>query len=183
VASGWLGAGATIEPGTSIAGPTIIGRRTTLRTGVYIRGDVIVGEGAVSRGELKNSVIMDSAELAHPGYAGDTIIGYKGHFGCQALTANLGLFGGELSVTLPAEGHWASSRVNLGRRKVGLVLGDYSQLGCGTVSDPATFLGPQTHVYPLSRLSSGFYGPNEIIKNKPEACGVLVREAMRLTAQ
>ncbi|OLQ10640.1 hypothetical protein AK812_SmicGene5635 [Symbiodinium microadriaticum] len=59
------------------------------------------------------------------GYAGDSLIGYKGHFGCQALTANLGLFGNQLSVSLPGEeaSHARPVRVRLGRRKVGAILG------------------------------------------------------------
>ncbi len=94
----FLGVGATVEPGVYVAGPAIIGGGTTLRTGAYVRGNVVVGDDAVLRGELKNAVVMNKAELAHPGYCGDSIIGFKGHFGCQALTANLGLFGAELSV-------------------------------------------------------------------------------------
>merc|ERR1712060_124302 len=114
----------------------------------------------------------DHAELCHPSYAGDSIIGHKGHLGCQAVTANLGLFGRELSVVLPTNELSDESltkgnvRYKLGRKKFGVVLGDSSQLGCNTVSDPGTFVGPRTHVYPLTRLASGCYGPDEIIKNK-----------------
>ncbi|CAE7680142.1 unnamed protein product, partial [Symbiodinium microadriaticum] len=172
-----LGPGAVVEPGAFVAGPAMIGAGTVVRSGAYIRGDVLVGEKAVLRGELKNSLVMDKAELAHPGYAGDSLIGYKGHFGCQALTANLGLFGNQLSVSLPGEeaSHARPVRVRLGRRKVGAILGDFAQLGCSSVTDPATFLAPRTVTYTLCRLSSGFYGPDEIIKNKPEEAGALQR--------
>ena len=163
----FLGEGSCVEPGAHVAGPAIIGRRTVLRSGTYIRGDAIVGDDVVLRGELKNTVVMDRAELCHPSYVGDSVIGYHGHFGCQAVTANLGLFAGDITVQLPLE--TGSRRLALRRRKMGIVLGDHSQLGCCAVSDPATFLGPETHVYPLARLASGFYGPEEIIKNKPEA--------------
>mmetsp|Transcript_79163 Transcript_79163/g.177354 ORF Transcript_79163/g.177354 Transcript_79163/m.177354 type:complete len:124 (+) Transcript_79163:393-764(+) len=119
---------------------------------------------------------MDGAELCHPGYAGDSLIGHRGHFGCQAVTANLGLFGGELSVEAPGQ---VRTHLELGRRKLGIVLGDSSQLGCSAVTDPGTFLGPRTHVYPLARLDAGFYGPDEIVKNKPKVSGVLFRESLR----
>ncbi|CAJ1373023.1 unnamed protein product, partial [Effrenium voratum] len=157
-----LGAGSVLEPGAFLAGPAIIGKDTCIRSGAYIRGNVLVGDRVVLRGEVKNAIIMDEAELCHPGYAGDSIIGYKAHFGCQALTANLGLFGSDLRVALEGV------RVNLQRRKMGVILGDFSQLGCSTVTDPATFMARNTHTYPLCRISSGFYGPDEIIKNKPE---------------
>lgn len=175
----WLGEAVVVEPGAHVAGPAIIGRGTTLRCGAYLRGDLVIGDKAVLRGELKNAIVMDRAELAHPGYCGDSIIGHGGHFGCQALTANLGLFGSELSLTLPAEDGCPAVRCRLGRRKVGLVLGDGSQLGCGSVTDPATLIAPRTHAYPLSRLAAGVYGPDEIIKNRVAECGVLVRSPMR----
>ncbi|CAE8593007.1 unnamed protein product [Polarella glacialis] len=174
----WLGEGAVVEPGAFVAGPVVIGRNTVVRSGAYLRGDVLVGDDVVLRGEVKNSVVMDKAELAHPGYAGDSLIGYRGHFGCQAVTANLGLFGAELRLLVPGHCDGEEVLVGLGRVKVGAVLGDGSQLGCSTVTDPATFIGPRTHAYPLSRLSSGFYGPDEIIKNKPEATGTIIREAL-----
>ena len=44
------------------------------------------------------------------------------------------------------------------------VLGDRCQLGCNSVTDPGTFLAPNTHAYPLSRLRAGVYGPGEILK-------------------
>ncbi|OLQ10641.1 hypothetical protein AK812_SmicGene5634 [Symbiodinium microadriaticum] len=62
-----LGPGAVVEPGAFVAGPAMIGAGTVVRSGAYIRGDVLVGEKAVLRGELKNSLVMDKAELAHPG--------------------------------------------------------------------------------------------------------------------
>ncbi|CAJ1326864.1 unnamed protein product [Effrenium voratum] len=167
-----LGAGSVLEPGAFLAGPAIIGKDTCIRSGAYIRGNVLVGDRVVLRGEVKNAIIMDEAELCHPGYAGDSIIGYKAHFGCQALTANLGLFGSDLRVALEGV------RVNLQRRKMGVILGDFSQLGCSTVTDPATFMARNTHTYPLCRISSGFYGPDEIIKNKPEEPVALQRQSM-----
>jgi hypothetical protein len=54
-------------------------------------------------------------------------------------------------------------------------MGDYSQVGCNSVSDPGTFLKPYTISYALSRISKGFYGPNEILKNKPLEHGIIER--------
>lgn len=53
------------------------------------------------RCECKNVVIMDKAEFCHPGYVGDSICGYKSHFGNQATAANLPLLpASTLSVTI-----------------------------------------------------------------------------------
>jgi len=60
-----------------------------------------------------------------------------------------------------------------------VVMGDFSQVGCSSVADPGTFLGPYTISYALSRLTKGFYGPKEILKNKPMEHGVIERAPMR----
>ena len=114
--------------------------------------------------------------------------------GCGAVTANFPLFAGSrpaltlrgarcaLRPVVSPEGGGASrgviardvrpfhpglsppGRYDLGRRKLGAVLGDHCQLGCGSVTEPGCFLAPNTHAYPLSRLRAGVYGPGEILK-------------------
>jgi hypothetical protein len=163
-----IGKHVRIEPNVFIKGPAIIGARSTLRSGTYIRGDVIVGRNVVLRGEVKNSVILDDAELCHPGYCGDSICGFKSHFGNQVTTANLGLLS-ESNLLIAVDG----ITYDTGRRKAGVILGDGSQLGCSSVTDPCTLIQQHTVVYPLTRLSKGIYGPSVLIKNKPMEKGVL----------
>lgn len=159
----WLGAGTIVEPGVTVKGPAIFGPGCVLRSGAYVRGNVVFGSHCVLRCESKNVVVMDQAELCHPGYIGDSILGFKAHFGCQALTANLGLHGaGSVKIQLDD-----GSVVDLGRRKFGAVLGDHCQLGCNSVTEPGVLMGPRTVVYPLTRLAKGVYGPDELIKNRP----------------
>ncbi|GMF30910.1 unnamed protein product [Phytophthora lilii] len=169
-----IGKHARIEPNVFIKGPAIIGARSTLRSGTYIRGDVIVGRNVVLRGELKNSVIMDDAELCHPGYCGDSICGFKSHFGNQVTTANLSLFPGS-NLTIDVNG----ITYDTGRRKAGVILGDGSQLGCSSVTDPCTLIQQHTVVYPLTRLRKGIYESSLLIKNKPMEKGVLEIAPMR----
>ncbi|ETI37793.1 hypothetical protein L914_15737 [Phytophthora nicotianae] len=163
-----IGKHVRIEPNVFIKGPAIIGARSTLRSGTYIRGDVIVGRNVVLRGEVKNSVILDDAELCHPGYCGDSICGFKSHFGNQVTTANLSLFPGS-NLTIDVDG----ITYDTGRKKMGVVLGDGSQLGCSSVTDPCTLIQRNTVVYPLTRLRKSIYGSSLLIKNKPMEKGVL----------
>lgn len=176
----FIGKNVRIEPNVFIKGPAIIGEGSTLRSGTYIRGDVIVGQSVVLRGELKNALILDRAELCHPGYCGDSVCGVKSHFGNQVTTANLNLFASSASanLTIDVDG----KRYDTGRKKIGVILGDHSQLGCSAVTDPCTLLHPNTVVYPLSRLRKGIYGPNQIIKNKPMEKGVLEAAPLRQTS-
>lgn len=169
-----IGGGTRVEPGAGIKGPCIIGSQCEVRQGTYFRGDVITGDRGTFRGEVKNTVMMDEATFPHPGYVGDSLCGYRTHFGNQATSANLGIYyhvGGKGNVTVEIGG----VTYDLGRAKVGIVMGDHAQVGCNSVSDPGTFLGPRTIVYALSRINKGFYGPDEVLKNKPMEHGVIER--------
>jgi len=176
----YIGEGTTVEPGVGLKGATIIGADNEIRQGSYFRGDVIVGDGGTFRGELKNVVMMNKANFPHPSYVGDSLCGYATHFGNQATAANLGIFEGlrESSERRPLIIRTEEAAYVLGGPKLGVILGDWSQVGCNSVADPGTFLAPHTIVYSLTRLDKGFYGPDEVVKNKPMAHGVIERAAL-----
>lgn len=171
-----VGEGTVVEPGVGIKGPTLIGKKNEIRQGAYFRGDCIIGNGCTLRGELKNTVLMDKANFPHPSYLGDSLCGYETHFGNQATSANLGIFAviARDPIVIAIDG----KTYDLGRPKVGIIMGDYSQVGCNSVSDPGTFLAPWTIVYQLTRLNKGFYGPRELLKNKPMEHGIIERGAL-----
>lgn len=174
----YIGENNSIEPATGIKGPTIIGNKNEIRQGTYLRGDVIIGDGGTFRGEIKNGVMMDKANFPHPSYVGDSICGYATHFGNQATTANLGIYAGifgKKNVVIELDG----KKYDIGRPKIGIILGDWSQVGCNSVSDPGVFVGPNTIFYSLCRISKGFYGPNEVLKNKPLEHGVIERAPLK----
>jgi len=175
----YVGEGTTIEPCAGIKGPVITGRNTEIRQGAYLRGDCIIGDEAVIRGEIKNSVLMDKASFPHPSYQGDSLLGYMTHFGAGAVTANIGIFAGlvDSDRRSPLVVRCEDKSYDLGRPKMGMCMGDYSQVGCQSASDPGTFLKPYTIAYSLCRISKGFYGPYEILANKPLDAGVIERSA------
>jgi hypothetical protein len=171
----YVGEGTTIERGAAIKGPAVIGRKNEIRMGAYFRGDILIGDGGTFRGELKNVVMLDKANFPHPSYVGDSICGYMSHFGNQATAANLGIFEGvrepskRKNLLMKVDGR----QYDLGGPKLGVILGDFSQVGCNSVADPGTFFAPYTIVYPLTRVNRGFYGPNVLIKNKPMEHGII----------
>ncbi len=173
----FIGPKTTVEAGSGIKGPTIIGKETEIRQGAYLRGDCIIGDGAIIRGEIKNSVLMNNANFPHPSYLGDSLCGYMTHFGNQATTANVGIFAGLVASDKrkPLVISCNGKSYDLGKPKMGICLGDFSQVGCNSVSDPGTFLKPYTIVYSLTRITKGFYGPNEVLKNKPLEHGIIER--------
>lgn len=147
---------AKIAEGATILGPTIVGEDTEIRPGAYIRGGVIIGRGAVigNSTEIKNSIIFDEAKLPHYNYVGDSIIGYRAHLGAGAIASNQRLDKAEISL-----GN-GDGRVYTGLRKLGVLLGDYAEVGCGSVISPGTVIGRETVIYPLSHVKGVI----------PEAC-------------
>ncbi|KAF0692424.1 Aste57867_16500 [Aphanomyces stellatus] len=174
----FLGKNVVIEPNVYIKGPAIIGDGTVLRHGAYLRGDVVIGKDCVIRCEMKHSARIHPSILSHAtlGYCGDSLCGYKSHFANQVSTANLNLLSTD-TICIDV----LNVRYDTGQRKIGVVLGDFSQLGCNAATDPCTLIGLNTAVYPLTRVNKGFYGPNEILKNKPMEHGVVERTKLRVT--
>lgn len=177
----FIGEDNVIEQGVGLKGPTIIGNKNDIRMGAYFRGNCIVSDGCTLRGELKNVLLLDKANFPHPSYLGDSLCGYMSHFGNQATAANVGILQGlaetkdRINITLRIDG----KIYDTGTRKLGIILGDWSQVGCNSVADPATFLAPYTVVYSLTSIRKGFYGPKQILKNKPMEKGVVEISALR----
>jgi len=135
-----------LPPTATIVGPAWIGANTELRPGVFIRGQVIVGEGCVlgNSCEFKNALLMDRAEVPHFNYVGDTIVGNCGHLAAGVICSNLRLDRKNIRLRL-ADG----TRVDTGLRKFGAIVGDAAEVGCNAVLQPGTILGRRALVHPV----------------------------------
>jgi len=129
----------------TINGPAWIGAGTDLRPGVFIRGNVIVGERCVlgNSCEFKNALLMDAVQVPHFSYVGDSILGTKAHLGAGVILSNLRLDQGEVTVRLP-DGSVAAT----GLRKFGAIVGEAAEVGCNAVLNPGTLLGKRALVMP-----------------------------------
>lgn len=142
---------AKVDKSAKILGPAIILKGAKIGPNSYIRQNVIIGQNA-SVGfscEVKNSVILNNARLAHLNYVGDSVIGNRVNFGAGAKTANLRFDGKPI--------------LHTGLEKFGVVVGDDSHIGVNAVCSPGTFLGKSCRVYPLT-LASGEHPENSIIR-------------------
>jgi NDP-sugar pyrophosphorylase family protein len=144
----WIANDAVISERATIIGPAIIGHKTEVRPGAYIRGSVIIGDGAVigNSTEIKNSIIFDGAQLPHYNYVGDSIIGYRAHMGAGAIISNFRLDHSHISIKNGGE------KIDTGLRKMGVLLGDMSEIGCNSVVCPGSIIGRGCVIYPLSRI-------------------------------
>lgn len=140
-----VGSNVKIYPTSTIEGPTVIGSGSEIRPGAFIRGGVITGENCVigNSSELKNCILLENVQVPHYNYVGDSILGNKAHMGAGSICSNLKSDGKNVVV------HGEKEYVT-GLRKLGAILGDGADIGCGCVLNPGTVIGKGTSVYPLT---------------------------------
>lgn len=159
----WIAKSAEIAPTASITGPCIIGEHTTVRHCAFIRGNALVGDNCVvgNSTELKNVVLIDTVQVPHYNYVGDSILGSHSHMGAGSITSNVK---SDKSLVVIKSG---DERLETGLKKMGAVLGDYVEVGCGSVLNPGTIVGSHTNIYPLSSVR-GVIPANSIYKKQGE---------------
>lgn len=142
----WIAKSATVFPSAYIHGPAIIGKNAEVRQCAFIRGNAIVGEGATvgNSTELKNVVLFNKVEVPHYNYVGDSVLGFRAHLGAGAITSNIKADRKNV-VVKDGDRHYET-----GLRKMGAMLGDHVEVGCNSVLNPGTVVGPETNIYPLS---------------------------------
>lgn len=151
---------ATIAPTAHIEGPCIICSGAEIRHCAFIRGSVIVGAGAVvgNSTELKNCILFDEVQVPHYNYVGDSILGYKAHMGAGAVTSNVKSDKSHVHIK------GTDLDIDTGRKKVGAMIGDGVEIGCGAVLCPGTVIGKNSTVYPLVRVR-GVIPKEHIVKS------------------
>ncbi len=166
----WIARSARVAPTASITGPAIIGKNTEVRHGAFIRGSALVGEGAVvgNSVELKNAILFDRVQVPHYNYVGDSILGYHAHMGAGSITSNIKADQTPVTIRFPEQ------IFPTGLRKMGAMLGDWVDIGCNSVLNPGTVIGPHTNVYPLSMVR-GSVPANSIYKKAGEIVEKLPR--------
>lgn len=159
----WVAKSATVAPTACIQGPTIIGKNAEIRHCAYIRGSAIVGEGAVvgNSTELKNVVIFNTVQVPHYNYIGDSVLGYKAHFGAGSITSNIKSDRSNVTIQVGAD------KIKTGLRKIGAIVGDHVEVGCNAVLNPGTVVGKNSNIYPLSMVR-GFVPEGSIYKKHGE---------------
>lgn len=142
----WVHETAKIAPTAFLGAPCIIGPDTEVRHCAFIRGSALVGANCVvgNSVELKNVILFDNVQTPHYNYVGDSILGYKSHMGAGSITSNVK--SDKTLVTVKNEGE----AMETGRKKFGAILGDCVEVGCNSVLNPGTVIGPRSNVYPLS---------------------------------
>lgn len=156
----YVGKNVKIYPTAVIEGPAIIGEGTEIRPGAFIRGNVITGAGCVigNSSELKNCILLDKVQVPHYNYVGDSVLGNGAHMGAGSICSNLK--SDKTNVVIHGDKEYET-----GLRKLGAILADGADVGCGCVLNPGTVIGKNTSVYPLNALR-GVFESDCIVKSQ-----------------
>lgn len=155
----WIAKSAKVAPTACLNGPLIVDEDAEIRHCAFVRGNAIVGKGAVvgNSTELKNVVLFNKVQVPHYNYVGDSVLGYKSHMGAGSITSNVK--SDKTLVVVKAE----DEQVETGLKKMGAMLGDNVEVGCNSVLNPGTVIGRESNVYPTSCVR-GFIPERHIFK-------------------
>ena len=149
-----------IDKSATIIGPCLVLENSEIRVNAYIRGNVIIGKNCVigNSTELKNAILFDEVKVPHFNYIGDSILGYKVHFGAGSLTSNVKSDESNVTLTINSE------KIKTNRKKIGALVGDKVEIGCNAVLTPGSIIGKNTTIYPLVMVR-GEIPENKIVKS------------------
>ena len=156
----FIGKDVRIADSATIEAPVIIGHGTEIRPGAYLRKNVITGANCVlgNSSEFKNCILLEKVQAPHYNYVGDSVLGNKAHLGAGSICSNLKSDGKSVVIH-------GKTDIETGLRKIGGILADGADIGCGCVINPGTVIGKNTSVYPLTSLR-GVYPENSIVKSQ-----------------
>ena len=159
----WIARNAMVYPSACINGPAIIDEEAEVRHCAFIRGNAIVGKGAVvgNSTELKNVILFNKVQVPHYNYVGDSLLGYKAHMGAGSITSNVK---SDKTLVVVRAGE---ESLETGLKKFGAMLGDNVEVGCNSVLNPGTVIGRQANIYPTSMVR-GFIPACSIYKRQGE---------------
>ena len=142
----WVHNTAKVAPTAHLGAPCIIGANTEVRHCAFIRGSALVGENCVvgNSVELKNVILFDKVQVPHFNYVGDSILGYRSHMGAGSVTSNVK---SDQTLVVVKDG---SEQIPTGLKKFGAMLADFVEVGCNSVLNPGTVIGPHSNIYPTS---------------------------------
>jgi bifunctional UDP-N-acetylglucosamine pyrophosphorylase/glucosamine-1-phosphate N-acetyltransferase len=135
-----IGCGTTVRSGSYLVGPVIIGSYCDIGPNCFIRPATAIGDnchiGAST--EVKNSIIMQGSKIPHHNYVGDSVIGEDCNLGAGTKIANLRLDKKEVKV----------NNIQTKRRKLGAILGDRVETGINSSINVGSSIGDNVFIGP-----------------------------------
>ncbi|MAS49396.1 MAG: glucose-1-phosphate thymidylyltransferase [Euryarchaeota archaeon] len=151
--------GATIEPHVHLIGPCLIESGATVRAHAYVRENTWMMQKSLlgHSSESKHALFLPGAKAPHFNYVGDSVLGSNVNLGAGVKLSNLRNDGAVVAIWIDDERH------STGIRKFGAIIGDGTQLGCNTVTNPGSVLGQNCMVHPNTTVS-GLHAPSSVLR-------------------
>jgi UDP-N-acetylglucosamine diphosphorylase/glucosamine-1-phosphate N-acetyltransferase len=161
----YIGRNAEVMEGCMIRGAFALGEGAVLKMGTKIYGATSLGPGCLGGGEIKNVIMFGYSNKAHDGYLGDAVLGEWCNLGGNTTSSNLKNNGSVVKVWMEARGEaWPAGR------KCGLLMGDYSRSGIGTMFNTGTVAGVSCNIiggdFPPKFIRSFSWGDGEVYRLK-----------------
>lgn len=145
-----------MKDGIAIHRTAVIGHNVTIKAPAIISADCFVGSNSYLRGgvflapgakvgiscEVKTSVLLEGAAIAHFNFVGDSIIGHNVNIEAGTIICNHYNEREDDTVFVHIDGQ----RVSTGLHKFGALVGDGCRIGANAVLSPGTLLNPMTVV-------------------------------------
>ncbi|UPK68586.1 putative sugar nucleotidyl transferase [Chitinophaga filiformis] len=138
----YIGRNAEIMEGCLIRGALALGEKAVLKMGTKVYGATTLGPGSVGGGEIKNVVMFGHSNKGHDGYLGDAVIGEWCNLGANATSSNLKNNASTVKVWMEAY-----NRAEPAGLKCGLLMGDYSRCGIGSMLNTGTVIGVSCNIF------------------------------------
>lgn len=136
----YIGEETTVQSGSRITGPTYIGNKAIIASGL-IRNGCHIGDVCRVGGELDTTILHGYTNKYHTGYLGHSYVGEWVNLGAATTNSNLKNTYGTVKVTV--KGKTLDTR----SVKVGCFIGDHAKTSIGTQIYTGKKIGVASHVH------------------------------------
>ena len=129
----------------TIEGPSYVGKNVEIRHSAYLRKGSWLCENSVvgHASEIKNSILLPHSKAPHFNYVGDSILGFGVNLGAGTKLSNVRNDRQSIKITLDN-----NLKIDTDLKKLGTLIGDFTEIGCNVVSNPGTLIMPNQSVNP-----------------------------------
>lgn len=144
---------ADIHENVKIEGPCFVGPNTEIRHTAYLRSGSWISENAIvgHASEIKNSILLPGAKAPHFNYVGDSILGFGVNLGAGTKLSNVRNDRRDIRLS------YNNDLFNTGMKKMGAIVGDFSEIGCNVVTNPGTIISPKSMVSPNNTITGHYF--------------------------
>jgi UDP-N-acetylglucosamine diphosphorylase/glucosamine-1-phosphate N-acetyltransferase len=157
----WLDDRVSVRAFSRIAGPTYVGKGSTLLGGSYTASSI--GPACKVHGEIEASVLLGFSNKAHDGFLGHAYVGQWVNLGAFTTNSDLKNNYSNVRVWTPA------GEVDTGLMKLGSLIGDHVKTAIGTLLNTGTVIGPGCNIIggmPPKHVASFSWGDGEYALDK-----------------